>query len=186
VLSDCVEKDIVSKVRASPAVGILCDESTDVANFKQLVVFVRFVVEGKSQTSFLKIADLMDGTAGTIETALLDVFRQCEIPTSLIFSFGSDGASVMMGRHTGVAARLRVHNPEMVSLHCGAHRVALASSQAAEDVLYMKTFDNSKFRAFPSIFLDLWPLLLFTRADRARSRNTKLICRENVITHTEK
>ena len=63
-------------MRASPAVGIICNESTDVANFKQLVVFVRFVVEGKSQTSFLKIADLMDGTAETIETALLDVCRQ--------------------------------------------------------------------------------------------------------------
>ena len=30
----------------------------------------------------------------------------------------------------------------MVSLHCGAHRVALASSQAAEDVSNMKTFDS--------------------------------------------
>ena len=34
VLSDCVERDILSNVRASPALGILCDESTDVANLK--------------------------------------------------------------------------------------------------------------------------------------------------------
>ena len=142
VLSDCVERDVLSKVRASPAVGILCDESTDVANLKQLVVFARFVIEGKSHTSFLKMVDLVDGTAGTIETALLDMYRQCEIPTSSIFSFGSDGAVVMTGRSTGVATRLRVHNPEMVSLHCGAHRVALASSQAAQHASYMKTFDS--------------------------------------------
>ena len=37
---------------------------------KQLVVFVRFLVEGKSQTSFLKIVDL--GLK-----ALLDICRQC-------------------------------------------------------------------------------------------------------------
>jgi hypothetical protein len=96
VLSDCVEKDILSK-----------------PNLKQLVVFVRFLVEGKSQTSFL---DLIDGIAETIERALLEICRQCEIPTSLIFSFGSDGASVMTGRRTGVATRLRVHNPEMIYL----------------------------------------------------------------------
>lgn len=140
VLSDWVEKDILCKLRASPAVGILCDESTDVANLKQLVVFVRFLVEGKSHNSFLKIVDLANGTAETIERALLDICSQCEIPTSQIFGFGSDGASVMTGKHTGVATRLKVHNPEIISLHCGAHRLGLASSQAAEGVAYLKTF----------------------------------------------
>ena len=86
--------------------------------------------------------ELVDGRADTIKSALLDVCRQCNIPTSLIFSFGSDGAAVMTGRQAGVAARLRVHNSEMVSLHCGAHRLALASSQAAQHLTYMKTFDS--------------------------------------------
>ena len=110
VLFDCVEKDILSKVRASPAVGILCDESTDTANLKQLVVFVRLLVEGKPQTSFLKTVDLVDGTAETVERALLAVCRQCKIPFSQILSFGSDGSSVMTGRLSGVASRLKVYN----------------------------------------------------------------------------
>ena len=107
-------------------------------------MFVRFLVEGKSQTAFLKIVDIVDGMAETIKRALLDIHvcRQCEIPTSLIFSFGSDGASVMTGRRAGVATRLRVHNADEISLHCGAQRLALASSQAAEGVAYMKTFGS--------------------------------------------
>ena len=72
----------------------------------------------------------------------MDVLRQCNIPISAVFSFGSDGASVMTGRRSGVAARLKGHNSEIVSLHCGAHRLALASSQAAQHVSYMKTFDS--------------------------------------------
>ena len=32
VLSDCVEQDLLSEVKASPAVVIVCDESTDIAN----------------------------------------------------------------------------------------------------------------------------------------------------------
>ena len=47
----------------------------------------------------------------------------------------------MVGRRSGVAAQLKEHNPEIVSLHCGAHRLALASSQAAQHVPYLKTFD---------------------------------------------
>ena len=61
---------------------------------------------------------------------------------NLLFSFGSDGASVMTGRHSGVATRLKVYNPEMASLHCGAHKLALASSQAAKHIPYLKTFDS--------------------------------------------
>ena len=142
ILSDCVEKDVLSKVKASPVVSILCDESTDVSNLKQLVVFVCYLIKGKPCTSFVKIVDLADGTAEVMERALLDVCRQCEIPTSQIFSFGSDGAPAMTGKHTGLATRLKVHSPELVSLHCGAHSVALASSQAAQEVSYLKTFDS--------------------------------------------
>ena len=47
----------------------------------------------------------------------------------------------MIGRCSGVAAKLKEHTPEMVSLHCGAHRLALVSSQAAQNVSYLKTFD---------------------------------------------
>ena len=93
------------------------------ANLKQLAIFVRFLVDGKPRTCFLKMVDIINGKAETIEQALLDT-----IPTNKIFSFGSDGAPVMVGKRTGVATRMKCHNSEMVSIHCGAHRVALASS----------------------------------------------------------
>ena len=37
---------------------------------------------------------------------------------------------------------MKSHNPEMVSIHCGAHRVALACSQAAANVDYVQKFDT--------------------------------------------
>ena len=51
--------------------------------------------------------------------------------------FGSDGASVMVERKTGVATRMKAVNPFMVSVCCAAHRVALVSSQAANEIAYM-------------------------------------------------
>ena len=69
-------------------------------------IFVRFLVDGKPRTCFLKIVDIINGTAETIEKTLLDVCSECEIPSSLIFSFGSDRAAVMTGRKTGVALQV--------------------------------------------------------------------------------
>ena len=87
VLSQCVEKDIFLKIQASPVVSILCDESTDVANLKQLAVFVRFLVDGKPCTCFLKMVDIINGTAETIEHVLLDVCSQSQIPSMLKSSY---------------------------------------------------------------------------------------------------
>ena len=36
----------------------------------------------------------------------------------------------------------------MISIHCGAHRLALASSQAAESIAYLKRFDNHLITLF--------------------------------------
>ena len=118
MLSDLVEQDILSKVAVSPAVGILCDESTDVSNLKQLAVYIRFVLNGKAKTCFLKIIDIPNGTAETIAQKLIDACQKCSRPMANI---GSDGAAVMIGRKTGVAKRMKAHNSEMLSIHCGAH-----------------------------------------------------------------
>ena len=141
VLLQCVENDILLKVRASPVTGILCDKSTDVANLKQLAMFVHFLDGEKPHTFFLKIVDIVNGTAESIEHTLLDICSQREISTSAIFSFGSDRAPVMTGKQTGVATHMKVRNSEMLPIHCGAHRVALATSQAAIQVDYIQTFD---------------------------------------------
>ena len=84
----------------------------------------------------------VDGKAGTIKGKLLSVCNQSEISMNKVFGFGSDDASVMTGCRSGVAACLRSQNHEMISIHCGAHRLALASLQAARSIAYLKKFDN--------------------------------------------
>ena len=49
---------------------------------------------------------------------------------------GSDGASVMTGRKNGVAARLQRLNCNLICIHCIAHRLAFATSQASESIPY--------------------------------------------------
>ena len=99
-------------------------------------------MKGQARTHFLKIANISYGKAETIEGKLLSVCSQSEVSLNKVFGFGSDGASVMTGCRSGVALRLRGQNHEMISIHCGAHRLALASSQAAHAIVYLKRFDN--------------------------------------------
>ena len=60
------------------------------------------------------------------------------IPMSRLVGFGSDGASVMTGRHSGVATRIKNRQPIVTSIHCVAHRLALAASQAGERVKFVQ------------------------------------------------
>ncbi|CAG8836298.1 24645_t:CDS:1, partial [Racocetra persica] len=51
-----------------------------------------------------------------------------------IFSFTSDGASVMQGNISGVATRITKVNPYIYSTHCIAHRLSLACESAEKQV----------------------------------------------------
>ena len=59
-----------------------------------------------------------------------------------LVALGSDGANVMVGKKTGVAKRLQDQIPHLISNHCVAHRLALASAQAADEVAYLKRFKS--------------------------------------------
>ena len=120
----------------------MTDESTDIAILKQLVLVARYMTETGVKTSFLFIQDIHDGMAETIETALLQGLVEKLLDITRLRAFGSDGASVMTGRLNGVAVRLKGHSPRMISVHCVAHRLALAAAHAADGIPYLQRFKS--------------------------------------------
>ena len=90
--------------------------------------------EGKTNTCFLKIHDLFDEKAVTIEASRLDIFSKVQIPLKQIGAFGSDGAAVMVGHINGVATILKDRIPHLVAIHCVAHRLALATAHASDSI----------------------------------------------------
>lgn len=89
-------------------------------------------------TTYLKMEAITNGTATTLYQALLDVLREYDIDIRRVMSFGSDGASVMVGKENGVAAKLARDNPYNVAIHCICHRLNLAVSQVAKDMPIMR------------------------------------------------
>jgi hypothetical protein len=43
-----------------------------------------------------------------------------------LIDFGSDGASNMTGQKRGMVTQMKNDNPEMIGIHCLAHRLELA------------------------------------------------------------
>ena len=112
---------------------------------KQLVLVGRYLPTESDtgiQTSYLHIVDLPNGTADTIETAMLRYLSDKTLPVTKLRAFGSDGASVMTGRLTGVGVRLKSHSPNMIAVHCINHRLALAASNASDSIPYLKQFKS--------------------------------------------
>ena len=62
---------------------------------------------------------------------------------SNMVGFGSDGASVMTGYRNGVASKIKRNVQHVFSIHCVAHRLALASGDAADKVDYLTTLSST-------------------------------------------
>ena len=60
-------------------------------------------------------------------------------------AFSSDGASVMTGANTGVAARLREHPllKQLLNIHCICHRLALACGDSSNQLTCLKDFETT-------------------------------------------
>ena len=110
----------------------------------RLVLVARYVTDTEGvKTSFLNVADIFDGTAETIEAAILKYLDNKSLEVSKLGGFGSDGAAVMTGRHTGVATRLKARTQKMISIHCVNHRLALAAAHSADNIPYLQRFKTN-------------------------------------------
>lgn len=138
--AEVINKNIDEDIQSNPFIAILADESIDIAVYKKLDIYIRLVKDGEPCTRFVGNRNVVDGKAETIYNALMDFMQEKNIDCgNKLVGLGSDGASVMMGRHNGVGVRLKSVAPFMVHTHCVAHRLALCSAQAAKSI---KLFDE--------------------------------------------
>ena len=87
---------MLNDVHKSSCHDILCDESTDIANLKQLVIFVKYLVSGLRNTRFLKVVSLVDSKAHTIEQKLVEVCQTCQVSlTQVVIGLGSDDGKIL-------------------------------------------------------------------------------------------
>ena len=141
-LSSVIESEKLDNLTCSPFFSLMTDESTDISVLKQLVIVTKYILPS-GKMSFLHIGDVADGTEETIEGAIVAFMETNGLNINKLRSFGSDGCAVMVGRVSGVASRLKVRQPRLVSVHCINHRLALAAAHAADNIPYLKRFKET-------------------------------------------
>lgn len=128
-MSNDVLDQVVQDLLCSPVgFSLQLDESTDVANCAQLLVFVRYVKAGGNVVEqFLFCQPLTSTTkAEDIFNLLKEFFAQHGLRLDMLSSICCDGAPAMLGIRSGFAALVRREAPEVSVKHCMLHRQALA------------------------------------------------------------
>ena len=85
----------------------------------------------------LSVNELKGCTSDDIFSSLMSVVDNKKLEISKLIGFASDGAAVMTGAKKGVSTLIKGKNPLTLSIHCLAHRLALASEKACKQIPYM-------------------------------------------------
>lgn len=96
---------------------------TDISVSKRLSVCIRYVKQGQAITSFLASAEIPDGGAYTVGEEVYKIITNLGLDLTKCVSLATDGASVMVGRKTGVGVQLSLNSVlllhKLIVLHTG-------------------------------------------------------------------
>lgn len=131
-------------VSSNEKVAIMIDESTTSSTATTLVVCMRTFIESSPLTFYLDLVEVEEASSGTITLKLLNALHKLGMTEEWLqkhlIGFASDGASAMLGKTSGVAARLLSKFPDLLIWHCANHRLELAVGDAVKDANGINNF----------------------------------------------
>ena len=97
------------------------------------------------ETHFLFVEDILkDSTSANAETIFNILIRKLYhygLQLQKLSSMASDGAAVMVGEQSGVAAHLKEVNNRVITFHCLCHKLTLACTDTTSDINYIKNVE---------------------------------------------
>lgn len=123
-----IENQVVEEIKQSPFFAIQLDESTDIAQCSQLIVYARYIENEKIKDELLFSTELVTTTkAVDVMKAMSDFFDKHELSWKKLIGVCTDGAPSMLGSRSGFVQLVREKNASVTGIHCFIHRQALAA-----------------------------------------------------------
>lgn len=121
-------QQVISEISMSESgFAIQLDESTDVTNCAQLLMFARYVGNEGIKEEFLMNAALEATTKGEDIFQVVDsFFKKHGLKWENLRGCTTDGAPAMLGRKSGFRARVMEVAPHVTFMHCMIHRFVLS------------------------------------------------------------
>ena len=129
--------DISKYLASCNFVSVTVDGSTDSAIIENEMVYLHTFHKGEVKTNFIKCCHIQHGTATGVVNAIqrsAETVMDYNTFLSKLVAMGSDGASVMLGKKSGVHTLLQEQQPSMISIHCSAHWLELCYKDAIKKV----------------------------------------------------
>ena len=127
-MSDNIKSKLLSKIDSSAVFALQLDESTDISNLSQLLIYVRYDADEKINEEFLFCQPLKT-TSKVVDVSqmLIDFFDKTESSWSKLVGVCTDGAPAMIGASSGLISLVKQKNPAIQGTHCMIHKAALVS-----------------------------------------------------------
>jgi len=134
-LAEDIKTQVVKKVKDSPFFSIQCDETTDLAQNCQLIVYCRFVDDGTLKEEMLFCECLTTTTkASDIFVTIDNFFTENGLCWEKVAGVCTDGTPAMIGSRSGFLKMAKEKNPNIIGSHCAIHRQALAAKTLPYDL----------------------------------------------------
>ena len=123
---------MVAMAKGSLYLSVLIDGATDVSSTEKELIYLKMLNDDFDvQTRLIGSKSVHHANATGIMNTMLSACDDLDIAlTSKLVGFCSDGASVNMGRKSGIAQLLKADCPWLVVMHCLNHRLELAAKDA--------------------------------------------------------
>jgi hypothetical protein len=134
-ISPELHEDVVHHMQAN-YFSLLVDESTDISITQHLAVLLRIYDDdaGIVRTKFYKLLNIPKADAKTLFGELEKSFTTDDIGFTNTVGFGSDGASVMVGRRNSFLSQLKEKQPYLFNIHCICHVAHLFACKIPKEI----------------------------------------------------
>ena len=111
-------------------------------------------------------SDSCSANAETLFQVFSNKLNELGLEITKVGGMASDGASVMLGRNNGVAAKLKAVTPSVIAVHSVCHRLALACADSNQELRYIEKVTT--------YLTELWKLFEYSNQKMAVFMKTQL------------
>ena len=123
---DNIKSKVIAKTDSYPAFALQMDESTDVSNLSQLLVYSRYVADETIKEEFLFCQPLeTTSKAADVFQVLIDFFDKTGLSWSKLVGVCIDGDPAMIGANSGLVSLAKQKKPALQGTHCMIHKASL-------------------------------------------------------------
>ena len=136
-MSNDISDQVTTVLRASKyGFAMQLDESTDVNNCDQLLVYVRFTENDIVKTELL-MSKVVSGTTKNkdIFNIVDEFFKKNDLEWSKLVGYTTNSAPAMLGRKSGFQSYVKAVSPEIIFTHCFIYRFALCAKVLPPELL---------------------------------------------------